>query len=460
MAPVALFLCLIFIAWLLVRDRRRCARVSAALWIPTVLLLILGSRSVSLWLEAGVPSSMGNAERSPLDQLFYLSVLVGSFVIASSRRVKWSRLFTANSSIMLLYLFFAISVLWSGDPAGSTKRLLKDFGLLFVISVILSEKQPLEAIRTVYVRCACVLFPLSVVFIRYFPRMARSFSVEGEQLFTGVTTQKNTLGEIVLVFSLFLIWDILETRAVSKKRSWRRIPWDRFVLLLMGLWLLYMSKSSTSLLCLLIGTALVLSRGRLASRMVNRLVMLGALSLPALLFFAQEFNSLIAPMVEALGRNMTFTGRTDIWNHITSKTVNPLVGAGYWNFWGGKAGLAIGQSMNTIVPNAHSGYLDIYLDGGVIGLVLLFWMLVACGKRLIANLHVNRCQRLRFAIFIVVIIYNLSESMYFRLSPLWFTTLLVMIDFPFPKTHAKRARKPSLDDEAPRLPKLPEYASQ
>src|SRR5260370_36213655 len=219
--------------------------------------------------------------------------------------------------------------------------------------------------------------------------MARSFSVEGEELFTGVTAQKNTLGEIVLVFSLFLIWDILETRAVSKKRSWRRIPWDRFVLLLMGLWLLYMSKSSTSLLCLLIGTALVLSRGRLASRMVNRLVMLGALSLPALLFFAQEFNSLIAPMVEALGRNMTFTGRTDIWNHITSKTVNPLVGAGYWNFWGGKAGLAIGQSMNTIVPNAHSGYLDIYLDGGVIGLVLLFSMLVAFSKRLFSKPHVN-----------------------------------------------------------------------
>ena len=117
------------------------------------------------------------AEGNPLDQVFFFFILATSLLIAISRRVRWGNLFASNIPLIILYLFFAISVSWSGDPIGSTKRLFKDFGMLFVISVILAEKNPLEAVRAVYVRCACVLFPLSVVLTRYFPNIAIS-SVE------------------------------------------------------------------------------------------------------------------------------------------------------------------------------------------------------------------------------------------------------------------------------------------
>jgi exopolysaccharide production protein ExoQ len=454
----SLFLCLGFICWLIVRDCRRRSSVSAAVWIPTLFLLIIGSRPLSLWLGGGPVSGGNEAERDPLDQIFYLSVLTSSLIIAISRRVKWGRLFATNIPLMVLYLFFALSVLWSGDPLGSTKRLVKDFGMLFVISVMLTEKNPLEAVRAVYVRCACVLFPLSVVYIKYFPNIARSYAMEGEPLYSGVTTQKNTLGEIVLIFTLFLLWDYLETRPA--KFRWSRIPWDHLALLSMSIWLLHMSQSKTALLCLVVGSALILRSGWLASKTVNRIVLIGALALPCLLFFTQRFSSFIAPLVEAVGRDMTFTGRTDIWAHITSKTVNPLIGAGYWNFWGGRGGRPIEEAMGTVVPNAHCGYLDIYLDGGVIGLILLYVMLIAYGRRLMRNLLVNRYQRIRFAIFIVMIIYNLSESMYARLTPLWFTTLLVMIDFPFRRAHVKKAQRPSPNDEMIAVQELPQYFSQ
>jgi exopolysaccharide production protein ExoQ len=432
MAPIALFICVVFIAYLLMRDFRCRASVSAAIWIPTILLLILGSRSLSEWFGQGVYiTRMGNdAARSPIDETFYLSVLVGSLIIVFLRRVKLSKLLAANSTITLLYLFFAVSVVWSGDPLGSSKRLCKDFGQLFVLSVILSEKDPLEAMRAIYFRCACVLFPLSVVFIRYYPRLGRGYSVAGEQMYTGVTTQKNSLGEIVLVFSLFLVWDWLETRPPGMRRLWSRIPWDRLILLIIGAWLLDISQSKTALVCLVIGLVLIGRSGWLASRMISRMVLLGALSVPFLLFFTQEFSWIISPLIEALGRNMTFTGRANIWEHITATTVNPIIGAGYWNFWGGKGGLAIMQAMQTVVPNAHCGYVDMYLDGGCIALILLLVVLFASGKRLIRILPGTRYELLKFSILIVAILYNLSESNFFRLSPLWFTTLLAIIDFP------------------------------
>lgn len=404
-----------------------------------------------MWLGQSVvyASGTGNeAATSPFDQAFFLFVLVSSFIVASSRGVKWSELIKSNAPIMLFYLYFAVSVLWSGDPTGSVKRLIKDFGMLFVIGVLFSEKNPLQAIRAVYVRCACVLFPLSVVFIKYFPNLARGFTVEGEPIYSGVTTQKNTLGEIVMVFSIFVVWDYLETQSTGKKKWWRRIPWDRVLLMLMGFWLLKMSQSKTASLCLIIGVLLVIKFRFLAPKFVRRAVLCGALSLPFLLFFSQQFSSVIAPIVEAMGRNMTFTGRTDIWQHITTQTVNPMIGAGYWNFWGGPGGFEISQAMQTPVPNAHCGYLDIYLDGGMIGLIILFFMLTASGNRLLKKVNLNRFQNVRLAILIVVIVYNLSESIFARLGPLWFTTLLALVEFPAPRTFKKiRSGIPQLGNE-------------
>ena len=42
-----------------------------------------------------------------------------------------------------------------------------------MILVILSEEDPANAIRTVFVRCAYVLIPLSILFIKYYPEVRR-----------------------------------------------------------------------------------------------------------------------------------------------------------------------------------------------------------------------------------------------------------------------------------------------
>jgi O-antigen ligase len=336
-------------------------------------------------------------------------------------------------AITLFYVYFAVSSFWSAYPSDSFIRVVKDFGsTLVVASVILSEKNPSAAVRAVYTRSACVLFPLSAVLMKY-SSMGRTYTVNGDVEYIGVATQKNSLGTMVMVLTLFLVWDHLETRAAGAKRPWSGMRWDFMVLMVLGVYLLYMSGSQTSLVCLLLGLALMLGSGSLTSPGISRMVFIIALCLPALLFFAQEFNSAITPLLGALGRDATFTGRTDIWKHITWTTINPLVGAGFNNFWGGKGGQAISEALQSNVPSAHNGYLDIYLDGGLIGLVLLFCLLFASGSRLIRELHTNRFQTLKFAFLIVVMIGNFTESYFARPSIMWFTTLLVLVEFPFPK---------------------------
>jgi exopolysaccharide production protein ExoQ len=424
---LALALSIVFSVWFLRRDSRRRPSISPAVWIPTLLVLALGSRSPSLWLAAISGDSSATAEGSPLDHVFYLTLAASAFIIANSRGVKWNRLFTLNLTVTLFYVFFAISVLWAENQGGSFKRLIKDFGFLGVVSLLLSEKEPMEALRVVYFRAACILLPLSVVCCRYYPNISRGYDVEGGLELSGVAIDKNHLGESVMVMALFLCWDYMETRSVGAKRSWK---WDSLVLGILATWLMYTSNSKTAFTCMLIGFALMLVRHlRFASSaLFSRTLLLVTLSFPVLVLLTTQFRATIGPVLAVLGRDATFTGRTLIWENINLKTVDPLIGAGFWNFWGGTRGLAIIKAINTPVPSAHNGYLDVYLDGGFIGLGILFILLFIGGNRLIKG-H-SSMHRFRFAVLIVAIVYNLTESLFARPSVLWFTTLVVLIDFP------------------------------
>jgi exopolysaccharide production protein ExoQ len=418
--------------WLLARDAKRRPEFTSLLWIPTLFVMILGSRPVSYWFgERRYSAGPGSNETSTsiLDEVFYLLILGASFFIANSRGVKWRKLLTQNVTFLFLYAFYTLSILWSADPTGSSKRIIKDFGLLLVVAAIFSEKNPIEALRAVYFRCACVLLPLSILFDKYFPQFGREYSLGGEPLLSGVTGQKNSLGETVFVFGVFILWDYMEQRG-ARGRSKRVGRWDHIVLFLMGIVLLYHCQSKTSLICLLIGCALTIRSGGLARPIVNRLAFYGAFAAPFLLFFSREFSNAIRPIVHGMGRDMTFTGRANIWDHITLQTVNPIIGSGYWNFWGGPGGLAIATEMRTTIPNAHCGYIDVYLDGGVIGLFLLCIFLIAYGNWLTAAQRPDRFHLVRIAILCSAIIYNLSESSFTRVGLLWFTTIVMVIDFP------------------------------
>ena len=426
-----------FIAWLLFRDSKRRTGLSWAVWIPTILVFTLDSRMPSEWLGQQSSSSgfSNDASGALVDQIFSLGIMVSSLTVVLTRRIQWRKLVAANQPMLLFFGYFLLSAAWSLYPGDSVIRLVKLFGMtVVVILVILSEKNPMEALRAAYVRSACVAIPLSVLFIKYAGQFGRQYARNGDVTYTGVSIQKNSFGQMLLVSILFLIWDHLQSRPERTKRWWSGMRSDCVVLLLTGAMLLRASQSQTSFVSLMIALALILRSGHLASRAFSRIVFFVALCLPFLLFFTQQFTSFIGPFLNALGRDATFTGRTDIWKHITATTVNPLLGSGFWTFWGGPGGRAIAVAMDTPVPNAHNGYLDMYLDGGVVGLFILFCFLWFSGRRILKKypFSVRGYDGLRFALLIVVIVGNLTETSFGRPSALWFTAILALLDFPFP----------------------------
>ena len=81
--------------------------------------------------------------------------------------------------------------------------------------------------------------------------------------------------------------------------------------------------------------------------------------------------------LQFLGKDETLTDRTGVWHDALQIQINPLLGAGFESFWLGDR-LKTMWDKWTFRPNeAHNGYLETYLNLGLIGLFLLIALLIA-----------------------------------------------------------------------------------
>src|SRR5438093_8867161 len=172
MGRLILIAFLVFAVWLIRRDTARRSGISGALWIPTLWVGILASRPLSAWVGFG--GGTDTLEGSPLDRLFFFGFILAAFIIVSRRQVDWSDVLTRNWPVFLFYAYLLVTVLWAESSVVSFKRWFKDFGNFIVVLVILTEVNPKEAFRAVFVRCAYLMLLQSFIFFRWFPRLWRN----------------------------------------------------------------------------------------------------------------------------------------------------------------------------------------------------------------------------------------------------------------------------------------------
>jgi len=384
--------------------------------------------------------------------VFFGLLILASLVICAGRSAPCGKLTAANPALLLFYVYFALSALWSFHPTDSLVRIVKDFGLTVLPAlVLLSDRRPSEAIRAVYFRCASVAFPLSMLYTRYY-QFGRSYSRDGSLMYTGITTQKNTLGNLVIVYVFFLLWDYFESRSGPRDRIWMKKWWGHLALLLIGTRLLILAQSATSYLGAAVAlTLLVGSSWWLTSRVMRVAVLGAALSMPVLMVCVQEFVPVFAPILSALGRDTTLTGRTELWQGVRSSNVNPWIGAGFWNFWNTRTGMGISKALGgddeRLTPSAHNGFLEVFIDGGLIGVAAASLLVLSATGQILRALPRRDFQIARFIILVVTLVSNLAESYFARPSALWFSTVLVLLNYPFHRTVSSGIRTSGVSTE-------------
>ena len=232
------------------------------------------------------------------------------------------------------------------------------------------------------------------------------------------------------MLSVFLVVDLWMMRQRGEERQ-KIDEWIRYGMLAMGLWLLLTCGSMTSLMCLILGCFLLWGTGYLLrlqepSRMLFRC--LAVIACVAVLEFGFNVSGMI---LDLLGRDRTMSGRTWIWEMVEETHTDPLIGAGFYSFWSTDAAREISALFLGTLNSAHNGFLEMYLDGGAIGLALLILLLLTWGRRSLQRMLTGTVLgRLGLCFWILAVIYNFSETDYFRLETLWFTLLLLMVNCP------------------------------
>ena len=102
-------------------------------------------------------------------------------------------------------------------------------------------------------------------------------------------------------------------------------------------------------------------------------------------------------------------------------------------------------------PNeSHNGYLETYLNLGLIGVLLLFgWLFSTFWKirrDLVARPHWGRYE---IGLFAAILVYKWTEAVFRRLHPVWFIFQLISIQWPGPQfTDVRPLQSAEIDDLA------------
>jgi exopolysaccharide production protein ExoQ len=432
MSPdLALLICILFILFLLWLDRRDIEGVSAAVWIPQIWILISGSRSLSNWLGLHAPETGINVdlEGSPADRIVFLVLIFAGAMILKRRGLKWRDLFHRNRWMFLFFAFGAVSILWSDYPFVSFKRWFKAFGNVVMVLVILTEDRPYEAVGVVLRRFAVLFVPLSVLFIKYYPHLGRMYSPLGETMYTGVSDQKNGLGQICLVSGVCFLWSAIFNQPDNDEARRRRLL-VLLVMLPMIAWLFLMADSATSMVCMIVAVVLFAAARHPAAAKDPRMALtLGAAGI--VLFVALEWTvNLSATTIAMLGRRPDLTTRVPMWWDLLAMVKNPITGFGYESFWVGSRRLIVLERWG-ISGQAHNGYLQVYLDLGIIGLFILVGWCISGFRKSIHQLSVDYPTAiLRICLLVVIVLYNWTEASFFGASLMWSLFIFGCMDVP------------------------------
>lgn len=445
---LALVLTTAFVFFLFWRDARERPQVSAALWVPFLWLLILGSRGVSEWLGLSGTSytSAGLEEGSPLDAALYFSFQLAALIALLRRKLSWGKALSCNPWVAIFLGYCALAIFWSDFPFVALKRWIKVLAQPMMALLILTEPNPRAAVVWLIKRCAYVLVPFSILLIKYYPALSRGFDAwTGQAYNTGVTTNKNTLGGVCFVTGFFFVWHFLTNlqQQKSRKRTNELLLCGAF-LWMIG-WLLSQANSATSVMSLVAGLSTVLFLGL---RFVDKRSVGAYVTAAVLVLAVAEFAFGVSDLVtRALGRDTTLTGRTEIWDVVGNVYINPIFGAGFESFWlGGRLAEVWASFSNTLSLNqAHNGYLETYLNLGLLGLTLLVGWILATFRK-VGRVFPSDFDfaRFRMGLLVGIVVYNYTEAAFKGLSFIWFVFFLIAMDYPQdqrPGEHFRAARQ-------------------
>jgi O-antigen ligase len=342
------------------------------------------------------------------------------YALAHFRQVF--EMITRSKPLLLLIIMALISPAWAEHPNMVFRRALfmvgcTVVGVLLAVRFTASERLSFLRflLRSLSIGCLlCVmLFPAyGIGYLKTNDNM-----VHGE--WNGVFVAKNRLGAVVGLSAL------IDSYFVMSK--WETAFWY-------GLYFILLIKSdSMTPVGALIATYVVLhlyrwlrARYHLSDRAIT--IIIGAILIPI-----TSLGLWTGLFQEALGKDSSLSGRATIWR-LSAPLIfeHPILGFGYDGLFRGASDefYTISSQMNWPVPAAHNGYLEIALDLGLAGTILMLWFLAQSSAAALRRVRTVDGPAVSFPLALVVyfLVSNIAEGTILSSTIMWTVVVATVLD--------------------------------
>jgi exopolysaccharide production protein ExoQ len=346
------------------RDRQ----ISAALYSKITELLFGGLLLVFIYpfffAISGIDPTFPLEDQSEVKTVYYLRLALPLLCLAITSMYRGFGLLLSLPRAITIYLLLClISTIWSVNPYDTFKYTSLLF--LYVLAVAaICHVLNMEVVCKIIVKVLAFLILASVVTALAFPKYGTHQVVDAFEgihagHWRGVFVHKNHLGAAAAI-GLFTF--VFFRRLMDASFGFR------LTCIIAAITCLIFAQSAGALVAICVMLVYYwLIRAVPASPNLLLLVIFGvsALAYTAFIFFG-------ADLVAVVGRDVTLTGRTDIWPIVLDAIwQKPLLGFGYYaaaqDFMGPILDASVG------IRYSHNGYLDVLLGTGIVGLVSLLF---------------------------------------------------------------------------------------
>lgn len=300
-----------------------------------------------------------------LGPVAYIGRIISYPVLILLISIHWKKFILILSKdffLLTLILIAMLSIEWSISPDVTLdhgRGLLRSTALGAYLAARYEKNKQLQLLSIVF--GICIL--LSLIFALAFPSIGAPYYWQGAFSF------KNALGRAMTVSSQVFL--LLALSASSKKiQKW--LYWLGYFLSAL---LILLSGSTTALATTIMLSCFIPSFNFLKRFLRQRSykfqvtsAILSLLSIVGLVFSVVSFSEFL---LGTQGKDLSFTGRTDLWDLLLEKYISqrPFWGYGYRAFWN-EFGDAISLDQKWNVTHAHNGFLELILSLGLLGLFL------------------------------------------------------------------------------------------
>jgi O-antigen ligase len=348
----------------------------------------------------------------PLTPILFAGIYAITLLLVIGRRKGFVRVAIKEIFIWLLVGLAVASVYWTFGPELTPRRSVLLLGSTVFgayVSMRYSLREQLHLLAWVF----SINIVLSFVFAIALPSLGLMTFQEGgvhAGAWRGIMTHKNILGRLMSLSSIVFL-----LLAISDSTSERRYKWFVWGGFILSVALIILSTSKSALIVCITMTSLVPLYKALRGKYTTIVPILISLVL-----VGGGAGTLLLDNLEviagALGKDLTLTGRTDIWAVMLELILKrPLFGYGYNGFWLGwdsEVSAYVWRTLAWECPYAHNGFMDLLAELGLSGLVLfLLSFMFTCRKAIKLLRRTTTIEELWPLLYLTYfIMYNITES--------------------------------------------------